>query len=189
MTAEHDDPPVVATWESWDRSTVEHLSRRWERGGWTVEGLVAGIDVHYVVRLNEDGTPRQFLLFRDLEDPDLWLATTGAGRWGEVNGAERPDLSGCSAVALASAPGAITLALLSVGVAGAAVGDAVTVHLAAVHPDTLDVEVVQQRLTRLDERRWRLEVPGVDVVELDVDAHGLVLDLPGRFRRLDGWPS
>ena len=38
---------------------------------------------------------RQFLLFRDLDEPDLWLATDGTGRWGEMNGAHRPELDGC----------------------------------------------------------------------------------------------
>ena len=44
------------------------------------------------------------LLFRDLDEPDLWLGTDGQGRWGEMNGAHRPELDGCTDLALRCTP-------------------------------------------------------------------------------------
>jgi len=52
-----------------------------------------------------------------------------------------------------------------------------------VDVDTLAVQVAAHRYTRLDTHRWRFG-HGDDSTEFDVDEHGLLLDLPGRFRRL-----
>ena len=78
---------------------------RFEHGGWTADGTVtvpgaAHRDVHWVARLSPEFEPRQFLLFRDLDEPDLWLGTDGRGGWGEVNGARRPELDGCAAAVI-----------------------------------------------------------------------------------------
>ena len=52
---------------------------------------------------------RQLLLFRDLDEPDLWLATDGHNRWGEMNGAHRPELDGCADIELSCSPFPATL--------------------------------------------------------------------------------
>ena len=59
----------------WEGDEVEVTEFRWENEGWTISGQVARERVQYVVRLSASWQVRQFLLFRDLEDPDLWLAT------------------------------------------------------------------------------------------------------------------
>jgi hypothetical protein len=79
---------------------------RFEHGGWTADGTVTvpgavHRDVHWVARLSAQFELRQFLVFRDLDEPDLWLGTDGRGRWGEVNGAHRPELDGCVAAVIA----------------------------------------------------------------------------------------
>ena len=59
-------------------------------------------------RLRDPQSPlwqvRQFLLFRDMEQPDLWLGTDGHGRWGELNAAHRPELDGALDVTIAGSP-------------------------------------------------------------------------------------
>ena len=52
-----------------------------------------------------------------------------------------------------------------------------------VDVNTLAVKVASHRYTRLDTHRWRFGY-GDDTTEFDVDEHGLLLDIPGRFRRL-----
>jgi hypothetical protein len=89
----------TARWRTWDHAHLETLVLRWENEGWTATGEVGREAVTYVVRLSATWQVRQFLLFRDLDQPDLWLGTDGAGRWGEVNGAHRPDLDGCTDIA------------------------------------------------------------------------------------------
>ncbi len=57
-----------------------------------------------MIRLSATWQVRQFLLFRDLDEPDLWLGADGTGRWGEMNGAHRHDLAGCTDVELTVTP-------------------------------------------------------------------------------------
>ncbi|MFZ9884781.1 MAG: putative glycolipid-binding domain-containing protein, partial [Ilumatobacteraceae bacterium] len=69
---------------------------RWENEGWTAEGTLGSDNAQFVLRLSAGWTVQQCLLFRDLEDPDLWLGTDSHGRWGEMNGAHRTELDGCT---------------------------------------------------------------------------------------------
>jgi hypothetical protein len=152
----------TAEWLSWDAATHEMCTIRHENAGWTIDGVVTGRgaegDVQYVIRVDDRWQVRQFLLFRDLEEPDLWLARDAQGRWGEVNGAYREDLSGCTSVGLDVSP--ITAALLVRQGGGPAL-------VAVVDVDTL-----------LITPRWQ-RIEGAEV-----DDDGWLLDDPGRFRRV-----
>jgi hypothetical protein len=173
-------------WETWDGSAEEELDIRWENEGWTVSGLVGRERVQYVVRLNATWQMRQFLLFRDLADPDLWLATDGSARWGEMNGAHRVELDGCYDVALTCTPFTTTLPIRRLPLH---VGDSAELAVALVDVETLDVRPVRRRYTRVGERRWAMtdleqQAPNAEPLHVDVDEHGLVVDEPGRFRRI-----
>lgn len=180
---------VEARWRSWGGHHHELLRLGWEAGGWTAEGVITGCatgyairDVHYAVRLDAGWSIRQFLLFRDAEEPDLWLAHDGAGNWGEVNGASREDLSGCTDIDLGCTPFTNTLPIRRLGLA---VGEAAQITCAWVDVETLAVHASRQRYTRQGERHWRFEVvDSGDAADLEVDEHGLVLDYPERFRRV-----
>jgi uncharacterized protein len=177
---------TTAEWTGWDGEGHEVLTLGWENGGWTADGVVQGIgqrreSVHYVVRLDDRWRLRQFLLFRDLAEPDLWLGVDPSGRWGEVNGVRRPELDGCTAVDLAVTPFTNTLPIRRHRVE---VGDAAPLLVARVDHETLSVAAERQRYTRLAERHWRYEDETGYSVELEVDDDGLVLDYPGLFRRL-----
>jgi hypothetical protein len=178
--------PVTAEWSGWDGDGHEVLNLGWETGGWTADGIVraaTAIDwgVHYVVRVDERWRLRQFLLFRDLPEPDLWLGVDPAGRWGEINGARRPELDGCVDVDLACTPFTNTLPIRRLRIE---VGDHADLLVARVDHDTLVVTAERQRYTRLALDRWRYEDESGFSAELAVDEHGLVLDYPGLFRRL-----
>ena len=169
-------------WEAWDASTLEHLTLRWDNGGWVAQGAVSGLDVNYALRLGPDFRTRQFLLFRDLVEPDLWLATDGRGGWGEVNGAERPELQGCYDLSLRCSPFPLSIAVRTLGLA---VGESMDVEVAAVDVGTLGVEAIAHAYTRLSEQRWHLQLPASGLgVDFEVDADGLVVAAPGWFRRV-----
>jgi hypothetical protein len=172
---------TVAEWSGWDGSGHETLTLGWENGGWTADGVVRGADVQYVVRVDERWRLRQFMLFRDLPEADLWLGVDPAGRWGEINGARRPELDGCTDIDLACTPFTNTLPIRRLRIE---VGDAADLLIARVDHDTLDVRAERQRYTRLALQRWRYEDESGFSAELDVDENGLVLDYPGLFRRL-----
>lgn len=189
-----------AQWQAWAGTGTETLTLRWENEGWTAEGAVGGADVHYVVRLSAGWHVQQMLLFRDLDEPDLWLATDGAGRWGEVNGAHRPELDGASELWLtltSPAGGATTLLspfpaaipirrLRAIDAIGP--GEAAQLHAITVDVETLGVVRRQLQYEHVAVRRWRVRDAehDLDLAEFDVDEHGLPLDVDGHFRRLAG---
>jgi hypothetical protein len=155
---------------------------RWENEGYTVSGQLDREQVEYVVRISASWQVRQFILFRDLEEPDLWLATDGAGRWGEMNGAHRTELDGCYDVHLACAAFTVTLPIRRLPLLD---GHTAELPVVVVDTETLEVRAVTHRYTRLGVHRWRIETDDpATTAEVEVDDHGLVLDHPGRFRRL-----
>ena len=171
----------TARWQTWDTVHDETLTLRWENEGWTASGEVGREKIHYVVRLSPTWHVRQFLLFRDLDEPDLWLATDGHARWGEMNGAHRPELDGCHDIDLDCTPFTNTLPLRRLPLD---VGDEMEFPVVLIDVETLGVAPVRHRFRRLTERRWSIERSGTGVVsEFDVDEYGLVLDAPTHFRR------
>ena len=163
----------------WDTET---LTIRWENEGLTVNGEIGSERVQYAMRLSATWQVRQFLLFRDLEDPDLWLATDGSGRWGEMNGAHRTELDGAYDIAMRCTPFSHTLPIRRLPLL---VGHTAELPVVLVDPETLEVRTTLHRYTRLGERHWRHEESDhAPAVEFEVDEYGLVLDIPDRFRRL-----
>jgi uncharacterized protein len=170
-------------WQTWDGVHEETATVRWENEGWTISGIVGRERVQYAIRTSATWRVRQFLLFRDLEEPDLWLATDGTGRWGEMNGAHRPELDGCYDVHLECTP---LTSILPIRRLQLHEGDAAELPVVVVDTETLDVRRVVHRYARLGDRRWALVPTGAPATEFDVDEHGLALDVPERFRRVRG---
>jgi hypothetical protein len=179
---QHDPEGIAARWRTEDGTCVEQLFLRWENGGWVAEGNVAGPNVTYVLRLAPNFEVSQFLLFRDLEQPDLWLGHDGHGNWGEINGAHRRELFGCHDVDLACAafPRSLPLRRLM-----SSVGEQIVLPVVVIDVDTLEVQAAMTTATRLDARRWHItnSVLGVDTT-MNIDEHGLPLHQPGHHVRL-----
>ena len=170
---------ATLTWVTDDGEHVERLTLNWENEGWTATGTVGRESVEYVLRISAQWRVSQFLLFRDLEEADLWLGTDGQGRWGEVNGAHRTDLDGATDLALAITPFTHALPIRRLPLE---VGHAAELSVAHVDVDTLGVVTRPVVYERLADRRWRHDVGG-ESTEFDVDEFGLPLTIPGRFRR------
>jgi hypothetical protein len=174
----------TARWTPWDDDdpSEEQLTISWENEAWTASGIVGREQVHYVLRITPMWHVSQFLLFRDMEEPDLWLGTDGNGRWGEMNGAHRPDLDGCVDIDIDCTPFTNTLPIRRLPLH---VGHTADITVAYVDVETLSVEPDRQRYTRLDTHRWRFEQLATGFTqEFDVDQHGLVRDYPTLFRRV-----
>jgi hypothetical protein len=182
FSAAHGPEGHVVRWSGWDDDRIETTTIRWENEGYTVNGAVERERIEYVVRLSATWQVRQFLLFRDLDEPDLWLATDGTGRWGEMNGAHRTELDGCTDIDLVCTPFTNTLPIRRLPFE---LGDTAEIPVALIDQETLEVRRVVHRYSRLAERSWRCENTETGfTVLLEVDEHGLVLDYPGGFRRL-----
>jgi hypothetical protein len=170
-------PPdgYTARWQSWDHEHLETLTLRWENEGWTATGELGREAATYVVRLSATWQVRQVLLFRDLDEPDLWLGADGTGRWGEVNGAHRPDLAGCTDVAFAVTPFTYSMAIRRMQLD---IGERRDVTAAWIDVDTLGIVAVTTPFTRVGRRRFE-----AGQHRFDVDDYGLVHDVPEQFRR------
>jgi hypothetical protein len=172
----------TARWRTWDHAHLETLALRWENEGWTATGEVGREAVTYVVRLSATWQVRQFMLFRDLDEPDLWLGADGTGRWGEINGAHRHDLAGCTDVDLAATPFTNTIPIRRLMLD---VGEGAEVIAAMVDVETLGIVRARQRYRRLTSRRFEYtNLESGFTTEFDVDQYGLVHDYPDAFRRL-----
>ncbi|HWL42826.1 MAG TPA: putative glycolipid-binding domain-containing protein [Ilumatobacter sp.] len=172
----------AARWSTWDGAHGELFTLAWENEAWTATGRVGGADIEYVIRLSPLWQARQVLLFRDLDEPDLWLGTDGHGRWGEVNGAHRPELDGAVDVAFGVTP---ALHVVPIRRLGLAVGHSVTLPVLTIDVDTLAVATVTHTYTRRAEHDWTVAVADATEVGFTVDPHGLPLDVPGTFRRIE----
>jgi hypothetical protein len=181
----------AARWQTWDGLSEEAFTLSWDNEGWTASGEVgshpagqgAGQDmqyVQYVVRLSPLWQVRQFLLFRDLDEPDLWLGTDGHGRWGEVNGAHRVDLDGGIDIALAVTPftHAIPIRRMALDVGQ----EAATVQL-HVDVETLGVVPTGATYRRTGDHEY-VATTEDEVRTIGVDEYGLPIDDEPRFRRL-----
>jgi hypothetical protein len=170
-----------ASWTLADSTHQSHVDLLWENEGWTANGVLGSENAHYVIRMSALWVVQQFLLFRDLDEPDLWLATDGRGRWGEMNGEHRTELDGCIDIDLQGTP--FTNSILTHRLP-LYVGHSSTQNVITVDTETLGVTVVPQMYTRVDTHRWQyislLQNKSVEVV---VDEFGFVIDEPGAFSR------
>ena len=172
----------AAEWETWDGRHGERLSLTWENEAWTANGTVERERVQYVLRLSPTWRVRQFLLFRDLDEPDLWLAVDAQRHWGEVNGSYRRELDGCVDVELACTPFTPAVPIRRLGLDALAVGEAAEFPVIEVDVETLAAEPVLARYERLDATAWRRTSAGA-TREFTIDELGLVVEEPGRYRR------
>lgn len=172
----------TARWQTWDGDGDETVTLRWENEGWTAIGEVGREAVSYVIRLSATWKVRQFLLFRDSDEPDLWLGNDGSDRWGEMNGAHRSDLDGCGDIDLHITPFTNTLPIRRLQLE---TGHGADVTTALVDVETLGVIVVKQRYENLGGGSWRKTHSRTGTsIEFRVDQYGLVQDEPDLFRRV-----
>jgi hypothetical protein len=169
-----------AGWVGVHDDRAEQLSLNWDNEAWTANVHVEHERIDYVLRVSPLWHVRQFLLFRDMEQPDLWLGTDGHGRWGELNGAHRPELDGARDITIAGSPfvHAIPIRRLPLGA-----GDDVELIVLAVDAETLAVERVSRKYVRLAERRWRV-ADRAATIEFDVDDYGVPNDMGDALKRV-----
>lgn len=172
--------PQSLRWNVADGSTST-LEIRYENEGWTAQGTLGTDRAQFVLRYSATLVVQQFMLFRDMDEPDLWLGRDRSGRWGEVNGAHRTDLDGCSDIELRMSPftsSIIIKRLPLLDLHGA------NVNVASVNVETLEVVPRQRTFARLDAHRWRyVSAFHEREVESSVDDFGLIIDEPEAFTR------
>ncbi len=168
-------------WSNWNGDPAGGVDLRWENEGWTAEIDLVDDRASVVLRLSAGWQVQQMLLFRDMDEPDLWLATDGHARWGEMNGAHRTELDGCVDVDLAGTPFTNSIITHRLPLH---IGHTADLHVICVDIESLSVVSRPQRYTRTGENTWTYTSlrAGRDV-EATVDEFGLVIDEDGQFRR------
>jgi hypothetical protein len=171
-----------AAWTMWDGSPASSVNMRWENEGWTAELNLEADNAVVVLRMSAQWNIQQMLLFRDMDEPDLWLATDGHGRWGEMNGAHRTELDGCVDIDFANTPFTNSIITHKLPLH---VGHTADLHVITIDIETLSVVTVPQRYTRHDEHAWEYTsiLTGTSNAAR-VDEFGLVVDEHGTFRRV-----
>ena len=142
---------LTMAWTTWDGTPASSVSLRWENEGWTAEVGLHTDNATAVIRLSAMWKVQQLLLFRDLPDPDLWLATDGHGRWGEMNGAHRTELDGCVDIDFANTP--FTNSVLTHRLP-LHVGHTADIKVITIDIETLGVVSRPHRYTRIDSHTW-----------------------------------
>jgi hypothetical protein len=116
-----------------------------------------------------------------MEEPDLWLATDGHGRWGEMNGAHRTELDGCIDIDFVNTPFTNSIITHRLPLH---VGHTADLNVITIDVETLEVESMPQRYTRHDEFSWEYTslLTGQQHAAR-VDEFGFVVDEHNAFRR------
>ena len=137
----------TARWTTWDGADDEVTELRWENEGWTINGLVSRERVQYVLRLSASWQVRQFLLFRDLDDPDLWLATDGTATLGRDE--RRPPRSSSMAATTSTCRARRSPTRCRSDAYRCEVGDSTELPVVRVDVETLDARATIHRYLRL----------------------------------------
>jgi hypothetical protein len=174
-----------ASWQSLKpqhETVISKIEMRWENEGWTAEGTLGVDNAQFVLRLSAGWVVQQCLLFRDLEDPDLWLGTDSHGRWGEMNGAHRTELDGCTDLDFMNTPFTNCIPIRRLPLL---VGHSATITVAVIDIETLGITKQTHQYTKIANNSWRY-FSGVSAseVEVKVDEFGFVLDEPNNFKRV-----
>ncbi len=173
------------SWQTVNSAKQPHQSTvalRWENEGWTAEGTLGLDSAQFVLRLSAGWTVQQCLLFRDLEDPDLWLGTDSHGRWGEMNGAHRTELDGCTDIDFFNTPFTNCIPIRRLPLL---VGHSATISVAVIDIETLGITKQTQQYTKISPNTWRYFSVALNrEVEANVDEFGFILDEPDRFQRV-----
>ncbi len=135
----------------------------------------------YEIVCEADWTFRQLRLEAASTERSLLITYDGRGGW-KVDDEVRSDLAEAIDIDLAISPFTNTLPIRRLDLA---VGDEGDVTVAFVSFPDLEVDIDQQRYTRLDEDVYLFESLDSDFSrELTVDLDGVVVDYTGLFERL-----
>jgi uncharacterized protein len=173
---------IDAAWRSHETDAVERLRLTTDLEIRAISMIhAADWTVRYEIVLGHDWKVRT-VEAESTAGGSLHVASDGQGGW-TVDGVDRPDLADALDVDLVLTPFTNTLPIRRLGLEP---GQSADVAVAWIDHPSLEVRRDPQRYTRLDDRRWRFESLDSDFSrDLDVDEHGLVLDYPGLFARVD----
>ncbi|MGH7482784.1 MAG: putative glycolipid-binding domain-containing protein [Longimicrobiales bacterium] len=178
-------------WQCLDPPGME-ICRLWQRGdSWRVDGTVlvaiesVPTEIRYEVRCNErwERQAARVALAQGPSTRTLELRRDQDDRW-RRDGAYMVELDGATDVDLSFTPATNTLPIRRLSLE---VGASASARAAWLKVPDLDVEVLEQRYTRVDANRYRYEsAGGTFIADLVVDEIGLVVRYGQSWKRVGG---
>ena len=183
------DEQIVARWQDWSGTGIEHTVISCTQASSTAEGVVIGaansepFAVRYQIRCDGSWTLNYASIEVIGRQRKVELHSDGRGKWTDAAGNGLPDLDGAIDLDISATPFTNTLPIRRLRLAR---GHSAEIQAAYVHVPDLDIVRDPQRYTCLEPlRRYRYESLDSDFVrEIEVDANGLVVTYPGLFKRL-----
>ncbi len=170
-------------WAPCEGVGLEHLYLVGTNEGATARGLAMRMPglpfgFRYLAEVDLNWRLRR-INFEPLDRPGWGLTLDPDGTWRSVGG-EVTFLRGCLDVDLSITPVTNTLILRRLNLA---VGESVELDVVYVSAPELQLRRRKQRYTRTQDKRFRLGETGFDT-EFEVDDATVVLEWPGRYRRV-----
>jgi uncharacterized protein len=160
-------------WERMDGPGLEHLS--WDET--RADGMVIApgpIRVYYRITVDDGWRTRS------IDVNGVTLHGDGDGHWRDAAGKSLPQLEGCVDVDVSVTPFTNTLPIRRLGLE---IGEGAEMLAVYFKLPENEVSSMRQRYTRLSEDVYRYQSEGFQA-DLLVDEHGLVIDYPGFWRRV-----
>ena len=181
-------PERSVRWRPLDGEGMEHLHLARTADGILARSVVIGdrggisYGVFYEIVCDEGWRVLSFTVLAT-DGRQLSLKSDGPGRWLDVDGIERVDLSGCVDIDLAGSPFTNTLPIRRLDLTPE--DGAVELRMLYVPFDSFTAFPDGQRYRAETARTFRYEALDRSfAADLSVDDDGLVLDYPSLFRRL-----
>ena len=183
------DKRIIARWQDWSGSGIEHAVIQRSGTGISIEGTVLGGDdeepyaVRYRLLCDSSWTLRDAEIQLVGGAGAITLVSDGHGKWKDGTGKVLNHLDGAIDIDLSVSPLTNTLPIHRLRLGR---GKSSDILVAYVHFPDLTVAIDPQRYTCLEPmRRYRYESLDIDFTrEIEVDSDGLVVVYPGLFKRI-----
>lgn len=180
---------IVARWQDWDGSALEHLVLREDDDGIRADSFVIGrangeaFAARYSVACIREWRARSVTVTLVGQSLGIQISSDGAGNWRDASGSPIDGIDGAIDVDITCTPFTNTLPIRRLGLKA---GESAEIVVAYIDVPSLTVTADPQRYTCLEPmRRYRFESLDSDFVrEIEVDEHGLVVLYPGLFKRV-----
>jgi uncharacterized protein len=180
---------IIARWQDWSGKGVEHLVLKEDQNQIVVDAAIIGpLDGHvfaarYKLLCDAGWRVRKVEITEIGSDRSVQLVSNGAGNWVDGSGAAQPQLESAIDVDISITPFTNTLPIRRLNLHSGQSQEILAVY---IQLPGVAITTDRQRYTCLEAgRRYRYESVDSDFIrEIEVDAHGLVTNYPGLFRRV-----
>lgn len=180
---------IIARWQDWRGTGIEHLVLREEPNQIVAEAAVVGsVDdmafaARYQIRCDASWRVKKVEIADIGSDLTTELTSDGAGNWVDRSAAAMPQLRGAIDLDISITPFTNTLAIQRLNLRTGRSEEILAVY---IRVPGLTITTDRQRYTCLAAgRRYRYESVDSDFTrEIEVDGHGLVVTYPDLFRRV-----